>query len=75
MFIRLRVSVALWKSKVNHVDYWSFCVESYQEIIGFHVPMEEILSVHVLNSGDHLIGKHADSFKGEFSVAELEKIF
>ena len=37
--------------------------------------MQEVVRVHVFEAGDHLVGQHANSFKGELAPTILEQIF
>jgi hypothetical protein len=69
---RLRVLVALAQSKINEVDL--VLCGSHKEVVGLHVAMDEVLLVHVLEAGDHLLAEHAGRFKRKLAVAKLEQI-
>lgn len=72
MLRRFRVLKPFRKPKVDHVASLSFGLQSHQEVIGLHVSVDEIVVLHELDSCDHLVSQHADSFKCKLSAAVLE---
>lgn len=46
------ITVLFGKAKVNDVHQVPLFTESHQEVIGLHVPMDEVLGVDVLNTTD-----------------------
>jgi len=74
VFASLRVLVALGESEVNHVDQSFLVVDAYEEVIWFHISVQEVLLVHKFKSGDHLVGKHAHCLQSQTSTTVLELI-
>ena len=75
MLARLSITVPFGKTKVDDVDLVCFVRWPHQEIVGFHIPVDEVLRVHKLDPSYHLLSQHAHSFKRELSIALLEKVF
>ncbi len=55
MFPCFRVSVPLCKAKINHINHVLLLLNSNQEVIWFHVSMDEVVVVQELDSLDHLL--------------------
>ena len=52
------LNVPLGQSKVDEKNLVGGLVESYAEVIGFDISMQEMSVMDVLNSIDHLINKY-----------------
>ena len=70
----LGVSVALRKTKINHVDHGGLIVDANQEIVRFHISVQEVLSVHEFDACDHLLSQHADRLQREATITELKQV-
>ena len=75
MLPSLGVAVALGKPEVNHIHSRLLCLQPHQEIVWLHVAVNKVVVVHVLQSGDHLVGEHADGLERELATAVLKQIF
>ena len=62
MLSRLGVAIPLAQAKIDQVNLRWFRGAD-DEIVRLHVPMEEVLPVHVLETGDHLVANHQHSFE------------
>ncbi len=70
----LRVTVFLSQTKVNDIDLVAALADAHQEVIWLDITMNERLGMDVLDARDELVGKKEHRLKGEFAVAEVEKI-
>ena len=52
VLVRARVTVFLRESKVNHVHEVPLLAETHQEVVGFHVAVDEVLRVDVFYAAD-----------------------
>ena len=57
------LNVPLGQSKVDEKNLVGGLVESYAEVIGFDISMQEMSVMDVLNSIDHLINKYEHGFQ------------
>lgn len=48
---------------------------SNQEVIRFHVPVDEVVVVQELQSLDHLVRDHQRRLNREFTLAKIEGVF
>jgi hypothetical protein len=71
----LGVFVALGEAEVDHETCVPLVIVSHQEVIRLHVTMQEVVRVQVLETGEHLISQHANSFQSESTSTILEQIF
>jgi hypothetical protein len=62
MLACLWVTVALRETEVDNVDLSAFLIDPHQEIVRFHIAMQEVLRVHIFDSCYQLLPSHADSF-------------
>ena len=58
MLASLGIFVAFTETEINHIAGSSLVAISHQEIVGLHVSMKEVVSVHVFQSRDHLVSEH-----------------
>ena len=70
-----RIFESLGKSKVNHIDYVLLLADTDEEVIWFDVSVKEAALVDVLDTLEHLDGKHQDGLQAEFTSAVLVEIF
>lgn len=75
MISSFRVSVSLSKAKVNKVDLMLFLIDSDKEVIRFHVSVNEVVVVEVLQSLDHLVCDHQHALQRELPLAKCEQVF
>lgn len=75
MFLSLSIFVALAKTEVNHVASSSLVSVAHKEVIRFHISMQEIVCVHILQACNHLVCEHADRFQRQLATTVLEQIF
>ena len=73
--VRLRVTVLLSKTEVDHVDLVAPLSDAHQEVVGLDIAVDEGLGVDVLDTGDELICQQQDRLQGEFAVTEVEEVF
>lgn len=52
MLVGSGIAVFLRQAKVNDVDQVAFLPQAHEEVVGFHVPVDEVLGVDVLNAAD-----------------------
>lgn len=74
MLSSLGILVPLRQSEVDHVAGRALRVISHQEVIRLHVPMQEVVCVHVLQSRNHLLRQHAYRLQSQAAPAILEQI-
>lgn len=51
MAVGARVAIPFGQSKVNHVDLIAAFRHAHQKVVGFDVPVNKALAVHVLDTG------------------------
>jgi hypothetical protein len=73
--VRLRVTVLLGQTEIDHVDLIATLADTHQEVVRLDVTMDEGLGMNVLNARYELIGQEQDSLQGKLAVAEVEQIF
>ena len=71
----LSVFVALREAEVDHKTCITLVAVAHQEIVRFHITMQEVVRVQVLETGEHLIGQHANCLESESTSTILEQIF
>ena len=71
---RFGVFIAFAQSKIDHVADRTLVAVAHKEIVRFHVTVDEVVGVHVLEAGDHLISQHAHGLQSELTAAVLEQI-
>lgn len=65
--LAISLNVSLSKSEIKDENLVACFVQSNTEVIGFNIPVNEVSVMNVLNSLNHLINKHQDSFERELS--------
>lgn len=70
----LGVSVSLRKTKIDHVDHRGLIVDANQEIVRFHISVQEVLRVHEFDACNHLLSQHADRLQREATITELKEV-
>lgn len=70
-----RVTVPFRQAKIYHVAHGAFITRAHHEIVWLDVPVQEVLLLHELNAGYHLLAEHANRFKRKFAVTVLEEFF
>jgi hypothetical protein len=53
----------LCKTEVYHVHVMLLLADTYEEIVGFYVPVQKMTRVNKLNSLQHLVCKHEHSLE------------
>ena len=69
------ISISLRETKINNVNDILLFAVSNEEVIGFHVPVNEVIIVQEFKSLDHLVRDHQRRLNCEFALAEVECIF
>ena len=57
------LDVSFGESEIEKEDFVASFVESDTEIVGFDIAVDELSVVDVLDSLDHLVDEHEDSFE------------
>lgn len=76
VLLGLGVDVLLGQAEVDDVDgvlplaAWA----PHQEVLGFHVAVDEALGVHILHARDQLDGDHEHRLERERAVAQVEQV-
>ena len=71
---RPAVAVLLRQPEVDDEDLVAVLPDAHQEVVGFHVAVDEVLVVDVLDARYHLVGEHQDRLLGELAPAEVEQV-
>ena len=66
--------VYFWETIYSQLVYVLFLSMSDQEVVWFHVSMDEMVIVQEFESLNHLVSDHERSFNREFSLAEVKSI-
>ena len=69
------LSVSFCQSEVDNVHVVLFLPNPDQEVVRLDVSMQEMSTVHILYSLNHLICKHQNRFERELSLAVVKEIF
>ena len=69
------LNVSLGESEVDEEHFVGGFVEADAEVVGFDVSVEEVAVVDVLDSSDHLIDEHENSFQRELAKGVFEETF
>ena len=75
MLASFGIFITFTKSEIDHVADITLVAVAHEEVVRFHVTVNEVVGVHVLKAGDHLIGQHAHGLQCELTAAVLEQIF
>lgn len=75
MFTSLSILVSLRQAEVDQVNCRFFCGYSHQKVVRLHIPVDEVVRVHVLQTRYHLVGEHANCLQCKFATTVLEQIF
>ena len=70
----LRVSVSLGQAKVDHMNDVLLFAMANQEVVWFHVTVNEVVIVKEFKSLYHLVSNHQSSLDCEFTFAEVESV-
>jgi len=73
VLLGLGVPLTFGQSEVHDVDRVLVLGESDQEIVGFDVPIDEVVCVHLLQPLQHLFGQHEHCLEVELAGAEGEE--
>lgn len=65
---------ALGKAEVNDVEQMLLVLDSYQEVVGFNVSVQEAIHMNILYTLQHLDRQHQHRFVGELASTVLEKV-
>ena len=68
------VAVLLREAEVDDEHLVAVLTNPHQEVVRLHVPVDEVLVVHVLDACDHLVGQHENGLLGELAPAEVEEV-
>ena len=71
----LGISVPFGQAKVNHVNLVLFFINSYQEVVRFHVPMDKVIVMQILDPLYHLVSQHDYSLVAELPLAVDKQVF
>ena len=52
VLVRAGVPVLLGQAEVDDVDQVALLAQAHQEVVGLHIPVDEVLGVDVLNPAD-----------------------
>jgi len=74
MLSSFRVSKPFGQSKINYINVMLFFSNADQKVVGFDITMKEMPRVDKLDSLEHLVRQHEDSFKTELSLAVVEQV-
>ena len=69
------VSISFGQAEVDHVDNILFLAVAYQEVVRFHVPVDEVVIMEEFESLNHLVGQHERGLDRELPLAVIEKVF
>ena len=69
------IAISLGEAEIDNINDVLFFAVAYQEVIGFHVPVNEVIIVQEFESLDHLVSDHERRLNCEFTLAEVERVF
>lgn len=73
--LALRVLEALGEPEINDENVVLLCFRAAnKEIVGFDIPMDDSLLVHLLNALDHLRSNQQHCLEVELALARLEQV-
>ena len=75
MLASFGILITFTQSEIDHVADITLVAVAHKEIVWFHVAVDEVVGVHILEAGDHLISQHAHGLQSELTAAVLEQIF
>lgn len=71
----ISLNISLSQSEVENENFIGSFVQPNTEVVGFDISVNKVPIMHVLNSSNHLINQHQNSFQGEFSECLIKKRF
>ena len=74
MLSRLGVAISFGEAKVDHVNNILLLAVADEEIIGLHIPMDEMIIMEELEPLDHLVGQHESRLDRELALAVVEQV-
>lgn len=73
VLLSLGVPLLFGQPKIDDVDLIGLLAKPDEEVVWLDVPVDEVLGVHKLNSGDHLVAKHQNCLQRELAPTEREE--
>ena len=68
------VSISFGKAEIDDINNILFLAVADQEVVRFHVPVDEMVIVQKLKPLNHLVGNHQSCLNREFPFAEIEGV-
>lgn len=70
-----RVAISLSQAKIDNVNDVLLFAMTDEEVVRFHVSVDEVIIVQELESLDHLVRDHERRLDCEFALAEVKRVF